>query len=96
MADLIASGRYDDLIDRFVQEGLAEQEMAWRLTDHLVREAQAVFLPVWEQTRGNDGYVSFEVDPLLEDPELNLSAPGACVQICANWVGSGRRITETG
>ena len=45
VADLIAGGRYDDLIDRFVQEGLAEQEIAWRLTDHLVREAQAVFCP---------------------------------------------------
>ena len=38
----------------------------------MVRDAQEVFLPVWEQTGGNDGYVSFEVDPLLEDPDLNL------------------------
>ena len=36
------------------------------MTDRLVREAQEVFLPVWEQTKGNDGYVSFELDPLLE------------------------------
>src|SRR5262249_16615830 len=43
-----------------------------RLTDMLVRQAQEVFLPVWQQTRGNDGYVSFELDPLLEDPGLNL------------------------
>jgi transaldolase len=28
-----------------------------------------VFLPVWRQTQGNDGYVSFELDPLLEDPD---------------------------
>jgi len=33
-----------------------------------VRSAQDVFLPVWEQTRGDDGYVSFELDPLIEDP----------------------------
>ena len=39
---------------------------------HAGPHAQQVFLPVWEQTGGNDGYVSFEVDPLLEDPELNL------------------------
>jgi transaldolase len=39
------------------------------MTDYLVREAQEVFLPVWEATRGNDGCVSFELDPLLEDPE---------------------------
>jgi transaldolase len=29
-------------------------------------------MPVWSETGGNDGYVSFEVDPLLEDPELGL------------------------
>jgi transaldolase len=38
-----------------------------------VGQAQEVFLPIWEQTRGDDGYVSFEVDPLLEDPQWNLS-----------------------
>jgi len=31
-----------------------------------------VFLPVWEETKGNDGYVSFELDPLIEDTQLNL------------------------
>src|SRR5205807_6029804 len=33
----------------------------------LVSEAQEVFRGVWEQTKGNNGYVSFELDPLLED-----------------------------
>jgi len=42
------------------------------LTDSLVHQAQEVFLPVWRATRGDDGYVSFELDPLLEDPDLNL------------------------
>ncbi len=27
---------------------------------------------MWEQTKGNDGYVSFELDPLLEDPAANI------------------------
>jgi transaldolase len=40
------------------------------MTDKLVSEAQAVFRPVWDQTLGDDGYVSFELDPLLEDPQL--------------------------
>src|SRR5205085_7502713 len=47
-------------------------DIAWKLTDQLVRQAQDVFLPVWEATRGDDGYVSFELDPLLEDPQQNL------------------------
>src|SRR5207248_2940537 len=54
------------------QEGLSDEVMAWRLTDMLVKQAQEVFAPAWEETHGNDGYVSFELDPLLEDPALNL------------------------
>src|SRR5205823_6217886 len=29
--------------------------------------AQAVFEPVWRETQGDNGWVSFELDPLLED-----------------------------
>ena len=67
---LIKTGRYDAEIDRLVREGHDDDAIAWQLTDRLVREAQDVFLPVWQETGGNDGYVSFEVDPLLEDPQL--------------------------
>src|SRR5262249_19994559 len=70
---LIKTGRFDDLISRFLAEGLDDETLAWKLTDHLVRDAQQVFLPVWEKTRGNDGYVSFELDPLLEDVSCTLS-----------------------
>jgi transaldolase len=42
------------------------------LDDELVRSAQTVFLPVWEHTRGDDGYVSFELDPLIEDLSKSL------------------------
>jgi hypothetical protein len=31
-----------------------------------VRSAQEVFLPVWEQTRGDDGCVSFELGRWLK------------------------------
>lgn len=72
VADLIATGRFDADVERLVNEGLDDGQIAWQMTDQLVRDAQQVFLPVWNQTRGNDGYVSFELDPLLEAPELNL------------------------
>ena len=72
VADLLASGRFDGQIEDLVRQGLDDDRIAWRMTDQLVRDAQDVFLPVWQQSGGNDGYVSFEVDPLLEDPELNL------------------------
>lgn len=75
IADLIKTGRFDDDLDRLMREGHDNTEIAWRLTDHLVRQAQAVFLPVWQETHGNNGYVSFELDPLLEDPGANIPQP---------------------
>ena len=72
VADLMATGLLESETEKAVSGGKADDEIAWELTDILVRRAQKLFLPVWEQTRGNDGYVSFELDPLLEDPEADL------------------------
>ena len=73
ISDLIKSGRYDADLRRLLEEGgLSTSDAAWALTDQVVRAAQEVFLPVWESTCGNDGYVSFEVDPLLEDPQRDI------------------------
>jgi transaldolase len=75
ISDLIKTGRFDDLLTQLIRDGLDDSALAWRLTDHLVKEAQAVFLPVWQETRGDNGYVSFELDPLLEDASCKLSLP---------------------
>jgi len=72
VSDLIKTGRFDQDLARLERDGLKDDEIAWQLTDMLVRQAQKVFQPVWESTKGNDGYVSFELDPLLEDPAVNL------------------------
>jgi transaldolase len=32
-------------------------------------------LPAWEQTKGNDGYVTFELDPLIEDEAAGFDLP---------------------
>jgi transaldolase len=72
ISDLIKSGRFDQEIGRLAQAGSSNDELAWKLTDRLVSGAQQVFLPVWTETSGNDGYVSFELDPLIEDPAVNL------------------------
>ncbi len=69
IADLIKSGRFDDRIRQLAAKGLDDSAIAWTMTDELVSDAQKVFLDVWESTHGNDGYVSFELDPLLEDPQ---------------------------
>ena len=72
IADLIKSGRFDNDLLGFLEQGLRDEEIAWQLTDRLVRQAQEVFDPAFRATGGDDGYVSFELDPLLEDPQLNL------------------------
>lgn len=87
VADLIRTGRFDDDLKRLIHEGLDNEAIAWQLTDLLVRQAQAVFLPVWQETKGNDGYVSFELDPLLEDPELG---PAHDVRV-AKYVELGKK-----
>src|SRR5207253_2006037 len=47
-----------------------------------------VFLPVWEASKGNDGYVSFELDPLIDDPQANLPEEervGRYVELGKQW-----------
>jgi transaldolase len=73
VADLIKTGRFDQSLTQLIKQGLDDESIAWKLTDQLVRQAQEVFLPVWEATHGDDGYVSFELDPLLEDANQPLS-----------------------
>ena len=67
ISDIIKAGGYDQKLQELANKGLDEGDSAWALNDELVKNAQQVFLPVWEETKGNNGYVSFEVDPLLED-----------------------------
>lgn len=73
VSDLIKTGRFDDEIVEMLDEGKDDSTIAWEMTDHLVHEAQEVFWPIWQQTKGNNGYVSFELDPLLED--INKPTP---------------------
>ncbi|MFW7377769.1 MAG: transaldolase family protein [Oligoflexus sp.] len=70
VSDILKTGRYDAEISKLKEAGHPTNDVAWLLTDRLVSQAEEVFLPVFEKTKGNDGYVSFEVDPLLEDVQL--------------------------
>jgi transaldolase len=68
VANLLKTGRFDDAILEGLQRDWDDETIAWQVTDRLVHNAQQVFHEVWRSSRGNDGYVSFELDPLLEDP----------------------------
>lgn len=72
IADLIKTGRFDSDLTRLIGQGKDDESIAWALTDRLVQSAQDKFLPAWEKSKGNTGYVSFELDPLLEDPARNI------------------------
>ena len=72
IADLIKTGRFDDKLREFANAGHDAEASAWKVTDHLVSEAEKVFRPVFTSTKGDDGYVSFELDPLLEDIACKL------------------------
>ncbi len=88
ISDLIKTGHFDDLISQYIREGQEDNEaLAWSLTDRLVRSAQQEFLPVWEQSKGDDGYVSFELDPLLED----RANPMTVEQRTARYIELGKK-----
>jgi transaldolase len=74
IADLVKSGRCDRELKTLLERSeLSDEDIAWLLTSRVVQAAQQVFLPVWKDTGGDDGYVSFELDPLLEDPDCKLT-----------------------
>ncbi len=73
IADLIKTGRFDDQIKEMSRQGHDPEATAWKVTNHLVAEAERELLPVFKKTNGDDGYVSFELDPLLEDVDCKLS-----------------------
>ncbi len=88
IADLIKTGRFDEELTALIEQGLDDGQIAWQLTDALVRDAQEVFMEVWKKTNGNDGYVSFELDPLLEDakkPTPTQQATQRYIALAKEW-----------
>ncbi|MDP1563353.1 MAG: transaldolase family protein [Pirellulaceae bacterium] len=90
VSDLLKSGRFDEEIGELISGGWDNEAIAWEMTDRLVRDAQAVFYEVWVRSQGNDGYVSFELDPLIEDPHRGLSLE----QQIAAYIDLGKKWSE--
>ena len=86
IADLIKSGRFDDDLSELMEQNSSDDEVAWAMTDKLVRMAQAEFAEINDQTAGNDGYVSFELDPLLED----VDNPQSIEERAARYIALGK------
>jgi len=73
ISGIVDTGGFDENIENLIAAGHDDEAIAWELTNELVSDAQGKFAPVHKSTSGNAGWVSFELDPLLEDPDLGLS-----------------------
>lgn len=69
---LVRAGHGKDVLEYGLRSGLDHEAIAWQLTDHLVTAVETHLRPIFERTGADDGYVSFELDPLIEDPALAL------------------------
>ncbi len=87
IAGIIDSGRFDEQIHKLIDKGHDDETLTWEMTDYFVGDAQAQFEDVWEKTGGNDGWVSFELDPLLEDVANTDSIPDRT----ARYIELGKR-----
>ena len=59
------SSRYDAAIRQKVKEGKSGEDLFFELALEDLTRAADLFRPIWERTRGVDGWVSLEVSPLL-------------------------------
>src|SRR3954471_20262716 len=87
IAGLLNTGRFDADMKTFFEKGLSDEDVAWAMTDKLVKNAQDVFADVWADTRGDDGWVSFELDPLLEDKDQKKNA----AERTAEYIALGKK-----
>jgi transaldolase len=72
------SSAYDAAIRTKVKEGKSGEELFFELALEDLTRAADLFRPVWDRTRGVDGWVSLEVSPLLaHDTPSTLAAAKA-------------------
>ena len=90
ISGLIKTGRFDNQLHELVDQQLDDEAIAWQLADGLVRQAQQAFADVYQATGGDDGYVSFELDPLLEAADCPLSIE----QRTARYIALGKQWSD--
>ena len=59
------SSTYDAAIRKKVEKGRSGEDLFFELALEDITRAADLFRPIWERTRGVDGWVSLEVSPLL-------------------------------
>src|SRR5215468_6659836 len=72
------SSAYDAAIRNKVREGKSGEDLFFELALEDITRAADLFRPIWERTRGVDGWVSLEVSPMLaHDTASTLAAAKA-------------------
>ncbi|MEM6750315.1 MAG: transaldolase family protein [Planctomycetota bacterium] len=87
IAGLLETGRFDDDLAKFFEAHASDEDVAWAMTDKLVSDAQAKFHGDWERSAGDTGWVSFELDPLIED----VDNPQSTEERAARYVELGKQ-----
>ena len=70
---ILSSSLYDEQIKRLAYEGLSTEDIYWKIVIDDIKSATQAFRPIWDESRGEDGFVSLEVSPrLAHDAEATL------------------------
>ncbi|BBN11489.1 transaldolase [Marchantia polymorpha subsp. ruderalis] len=64
---ITSSDLYDDQFRQLMNEGNGVEEVFWGLAVTDIQDACDLFLPLYEASKGGDGFVSLEVSPGLAD-----------------------------
>jgi transaldolase len=62
---IAGSNAYDDQFRQCIKEGKSVEEAYWELVIRDIQDACDLFLPLYKESVGGDGYISVEVSPLL-------------------------------
>ena len=73
IADLVKTGRFDADMKQLLKAGQDDEAIAWAMTDKLVKARPGRVRAGLDRNAGaTTAAVSFELDPLLEDPARNV------------------------
>lgn len=90
ISGIVKAGGFDAQIETLIADGHTDEQVAWSITDSLVSDAEAKFTQIHAASEGNTGWVSFELDPLLEDASLGLTTE----QVIARYIELGKKWAE--
>lgn len=58
---------YDEAVKKAAEKGIDHEELCWQLMAGDVQQACDLFLPLYKESNGSDGFVSLELDPTKAD-----------------------------